>query len=173
MPQGKSEGVGLAIHLHETADMASHADVLRRGTQMSREITGVGRVAEDAVALLVGRMLDRVSGQRVAGQAELIGGEERVMYVAPLTLATVWQAVQPIEIAVWTYFPVGFVIVALKTFGRINVGRESYWMLPKVGTRRGSEQEQRQNDQESEERNERAAQVKEKHIGHRLPRTNF
>jgi hypothetical protein len=54
--------------------MAGHADVLGRSIQMGGEITGVWRVAEDAVALLVRRMLDGVRGQSVAGQAELIGG---------------------------------------------------------------------------------------------------
>jgi hypothetical protein len=141
--------------------------------QMSRKITGVRRVAKNAVALLVRRMLDRVIGQRVAGQTEMSRRRGKrdirgAFDVGDCVAGGTAHRDSRVDI-----FPRRFVIVALKTFGRINVGRESYWMLPKVGTRRGSEQEQRQNDQESEERNERAAQVKEKHIGHRLPRTNF
>jgi hypothetical protein len=42
--------------------VASHGDVLRRGVEIGWEITGVGRVAENAVALFVRRMLDGVSG---------------------------------------------------------------------------------------------------------------
>jgi hypothetical protein len=72
--------VRLAIHLHEAANVAGHADVLRRGVKMGWEITGVGRVAKAAVALLVRRMLDRVRGELMAGDAELIGGR-RETYV--------------------------------------------------------------------------------------------
>jgi hypothetical protein len=39
---------------------------------MGWELTGVGRVAENAVALLVRRMLDGVSGHCVASKAESI-----------------------------------------------------------------------------------------------------
>ena len=76
----KSECARLAIHFHEAADVASHADVLRRGVQMGWEMTGVARVAESAVALLIKRMLGGVSGHGVAGKAESrLLGEVRVM----------------------------------------------------------------------------------------------
>ena len=75
----ESESVCLAIHLHETAGTWQAIQTSRRGVEMGREITGVRRVAEDAVALLVRRMLDAVSGQGVASKAELMGGEERLM----------------------------------------------------------------------------------------------
>lgn len=41
---------------------------------MRRKITGVGRMAEAAVTLLVRGMLDGVGGEFVAGDAELVGG---------------------------------------------------------------------------------------------------
>ena len=96
----EGESVRLAIHLHETADVASHTDVLRRGVQMGRKITGVWRVAEDAVALLVRRMLDGVSGQGVASKAELSGGRGKSDEGGALNVSDEWQTVQPMEIAV-------------------------------------------------------------------------
>ena len=82
----KSERARLAIHLHETPDVAGHTDVLRRGVQMRRETTGVGRVAKAAVALLVRGMLDRVGGELVAGDAELIGGRRETDKGSPLNV---------------------------------------------------------------------------------------
>jgi hypothetical protein len=73
------ESASLSIYLHETTDVASHTNVLRRSMKLGREITGVRRVAEDAMALLVRWMLDRIGGERMAIKAELGRGEERVM----------------------------------------------------------------------------------------------
>lgn len=133
--------MGLAIHFHESADVASHANVLWRGIEMGRKITGVRRVAKDAVALFVRAMRERVSGQGVAGQAQLSGRRRksyvgRAFHVGDRVAARAAHRDSCVDI-----LPRGFVIVALKTFGRINVGRESYWMLPKVGPRRGSERQ--------------------------------
>jgi hypothetical protein len=50
------ESASLSIDLHETTYMASHTNFLRRSIKLGREITGVRRVAEDAVAFLVRRM---------------------------------------------------------------------------------------------------------------------
>lgn len=57
----KGESVALTIDFHAAADMASHADFLRRGMQLGGEIAGVGGVAGNAVALLVGKMANRIS----------------------------------------------------------------------------------------------------------------
>jgi len=155
--------VRLAIHLHEAADVAGHADVLRRGVQMGWEITGVGRVAENAVALLVRRMLDGVSGHCVAGKAELTArrGKSDVrgaFHVGNRVAGGAAHGDSGVDV-----LPCGLVVVTRKTFGGIYIGGEKDGMLVKVGSSRRSEQQQRHNDQESEERNERAARVKEKH----------
>jgi hypothetical protein len=54
--------------------VASDTDVLRRGVELRPEITGVRRMAEDAVALPVRQMLNGVGGQGVASKAESSGG---------------------------------------------------------------------------------------------------
>lgn len=56
----KSKGARLAIDLHEIANVASHADLLRRRVELRGEIAGVRRMAEDAVALFVSGVLDGV-----------------------------------------------------------------------------------------------------------------
>ena len=43
--------------------------------------------------------------------------------MAPFTLATAWQVVQPMEIAVWTYFPVALSLDT-QAFGGIYIGGE-------------------------------------------------
>lgn len=83
----KGERARFAIHLHETPDVARHTDVLRRGVKMRRKITGVGRVAKAAVALLVRRMLDGIGGELVAGDAELIGGRRETDVRRPLNVS--------------------------------------------------------------------------------------
>ena len=113
--------MGLAIHFHESADMAGHTDVLGRGVQMRRKITGMRRVAKEAVALFVGWMLDRVCGQGVACQAELIGrgGKSdigRALDIGHRVADGTTHRDGRVDI-----LSRGFVMVALKTFGRIDV----------------------------------------------------
>lgn len=57
----KGESVALTIDFHAATDMASHANFLWRGTQFGGEIAGMRGVAGNAVALLVGRMANRIS----------------------------------------------------------------------------------------------------------------
>jgi hypothetical protein len=57
----KGESVALTIDFHAATDMASHANVLRRGVQLGGEIAGVRGVARNAVALFVGKMANRIS----------------------------------------------------------------------------------------------------------------
>ena len=54
---------------------------------MRRKITGVGRVAKAAVALLVRRVLDGIGGELVAGDAELIGGKRETDVRRPLNVS--------------------------------------------------------------------------------------
>jgi hypothetical protein len=59
--------------------------------------------------------------------------------------------------------PRGFVIVALKAFGRINVGRESHWMLPKVGAGRRKQSQHDRCNQECGAKNEAVGRKRERH----------
>ncbi|MGB9198940.1 MAG: hypothetical protein WCB53_18610 [Terriglobales bacterium] len=138
----KSEGMRLAIHLHEAADVAGHADILRRGIEMGWEITGVGRVAEDTVALLVRRMLDGVSGHGMAGKAESIArrGKSDVggaFHVSDRVAGGAAHGDSGVDVLPW-----GLVAVALATFGGISFCGEKDGMLVKVGARRRSEKQQ-------------------------------
>ena len=153
----------LAIHFHEAADVASHADVLRRGVEMGGEITGVGRVAENAVALLVRRMLDGVSGHCVAGKAELIArrGKSDVggaFHVGDRVAGGAAHGDSGVDV-----LPCDLVVVALETFGGINVGGEKDGMLVEVGARRRSEKQQDDSNQECGGKNEAMASVRESH----------
>ena len=138
-------------------------NVLRRGVQMGREITGVWRVAEDAVALLVRRMLDGVSGQGMAGQAGLIGGRGQsdvrgALHVGDRVAGGAAHGNGGVDV-----LPRGLVVVALETFGGINVGGEKDGMLVKVGARRRSEKQQDESNQDCGEKNEAVARVRERH----------
>jgi len=160
---GESESVRLAIHLHETADVASHTDVLRRGVQMGREITGVWRVAEDAVALLVRRMLDRVSGQGVASKAELSGGRGKSDVGGALNIGDrVANGATHGDRGV-NVLPCGLVFVTLETFGGIDLGGQKDGMLVEVGTRRRSEKQQDEGSQECGENNQAVAHGRKWH----------
>jgi hypothetical protein len=128
--------VRLPIHLHETSDVASHADVLRRGVQMRQKLTGVGRVAKAAVAVLVRGMLDRVRGEIVAGEAELISGRRGTdvrgaLHVGDRVADGAAHGHGGVDV-----LPCCLVFVALDTFRGIEVGWQSDGMLVKVGTRR-------------------------------------
>lgn len=57
----------------------------------------------------------------------------------------------------------GLVLVALETFGGINVGGEKDGMLVKIGARRRSEKQQDESNQECGEKNEAVARVREWH----------
>lgn len=150
----ESDSVCLAIHLHETADVASHTEVLRRGVQMGREITGVWEVAEDAVALLVSRMLDRVSGQGEASKAELIGGRGKSDVGGALNVGDgVADDAAHGDRGV-NVLPCGLVVVTLETFGGIDFGGQKDGMLAKVGTQRRSGKQQDKNSQECGEKNQ-------------------
>lgn len=115
----EGESVRLAIHLHETADVASHTDVLRRSVQMGREITRVCRVAEDAIALLVRRMLDGVTGHGVASKAELSGGRGKsdvggALNVGDRMADSAAHGDRGVNVS-----PCGLVVVTLEIFGGI------------------------------------------------------
>ncbi len=140
----------LAIHLHEAADVAGHADILRRGVHMGGEITGVWRVAENAVALLVRRMLDGVSGHCVAGKAELIArrGKSDVggaFHVGNRVAGGAAHGDSGVDV-----LPCGLVVVTRKTFGGIYIGGEKDGMLVKVGSSRRSEKQQDDSSQGAE-----------------------
>lgn len=159
----QSQGVRLAIHLHEATDMASHADILRRGEQMRGEITGVGRVAEATVTLLVGRMLHRVRGQLVTGEAELIGGRREsdvscTLYVGDRVTSCAAHRDSGVDI-----LSRGFVLVACETFGGIDVCGESHGMLVKVGSSRRRRKQQEENNQQCGAKNELVGRVGERH----------
>jgi hypothetical protein len=144
----KREGVRLAIHLHETPDVASHADILRRGVQKCRKVTRVGRVTENAVAILVGRMLNGVSGQRVASKAELIGrsGEidvSRAFDIGHRVAGSAARRNRSVDV-----LPRGHLLVALDTFGRINICGEKDGMRMNIGA--GSRNESQQNRKNSQ-----------------------
>jgi hypothetical protein len=116
--------------------MTSHADILRRGVQLGGEITGVGGVAEDAVAILVGRMLDGVRRQCVARHAELIGWRSKSDVRGTLDVCdSVANGATHGDSSV-DVLPFGLVAVAFETFRGINVGWENNWMLAHVGARR-------------------------------------
>lgn len=132
---GESEGAGFAIHSHKVSDVACHADVLRRGVQLSGKITDVRRVAKSAVALFVGGMLDRVSGLGVTRKAELIRGRGKCDVRGAFDVGDGVADCAAHRNSSVDILPLGFVIMAFKTFGRINVSRERHWMLPKVGAR--------------------------------------
>ena len=139
-----------AIHLHEAADVAGHADVLRRGVQMGWEITGVGRVAENAIAVLVRGMLDGVSGHCVAGKAELIAwrGKSDVggaFHVGDRMAGGAAAGDSGVDV-----LPCGLVVVTRKTLGGIYIGREKDGMLVKVGPSRRSEKQQDDSSQSAE-----------------------
>ncbi len=157
------QGVRLAIHLHETADMASHADFLRRGAQMREEITGVWRVAEVAVTLLVGGMLHRVRGQLVTGEAELIGGRGESDVSSTLDGGDRVADCAAHRDSGVDILSRGLVLVARETFGSINVRGESHGMLVKIGTRRGSRKHQEESSQECGEKNGAVGRVRERH----------
>jgi len=159
----EGESVRLAIHLHETADVASHTDVLRRGVQMGRKITGVWRVAEDAVALLVRWMLDGVSGQGVASKAELSGGIGKSDVGGALDVGDrVADGAAHGDRGV-NVLPCGLVVVTLETFGGIDFGRQKDGMLVKVGTRRRSGKQQDERSQECGEKNQAVARGRKLH----------
>jgi hypothetical protein len=160
---GESESVRLAIHLHETADVASHTDVLRRGVKMGREITGVWRVAEDAVALLVRRMLDRVSGQGVASKAELSGGRGKSDVGGALNIDDrVANGATHGDRGV-NVLPCGLVFVTLETFGGIDFGGQEDRVLVKVGTQRRSGKQQDESSQECGKKNQAVARGRKWH----------
>jgi hypothetical protein len=117
---------------------------------MSWEITGVGRVAENAVALFVRRMLDGVSGHCVAGKAELIArrGKSDVggaFHVGDRVAGGAAHGDSGVDV-----LPCGLVVVALETFGGINVGGEKDGMLVEVGASRRSEKQQDDSSQGAE-----------------------
>jgi len=130
---------------------------------MGWEITGVWRVAENAVALLVRRMLDGVNGQGVAGQAELIGGRGKsdvggALHVGDRVAGGAAHGDSSVDV-----LSCGLVFVALETFGGINVGGEKDGMLVKLGARRRSEKQQDESNQECGEKNEAVARLRERH----------
>ncbi len=144
--------------------MASHADFLRACAQMPREITGVGRVAEATVTLLVGGMLHRVRGQLVTGEAELIGGRREgdvscTFYVGDRVTNCAAHRDSCVHI-----LSRRFVLVARETFGGIDVCGESHGMLVKVGSSRRSRKKQREEDnQQCGAKNEAVGRVRERH----------
>jgi hypothetical protein len=159
----ESEGVGLPIHLHETSDVASHADVLRRGVQMRRKITGVGRVAKAAVALLVRGVLDRVRGETVARDAELIGGRRETdvrgaLHVSDRVANGAAHRYGGVDV-----LPGCLVFVAFETFRGIEVSWQNDGMLVKVGTRRRSGKQQDESNHERGEKKKPVARVRERH----------
>jgi hypothetical protein len=159
----ESEGVGLPIHLHETLDVTSHADILRRGVQVRRKITGVGRVAKAAVALLVRGVQDRVRGETVARDAELIGGRRETdvrgtLHVSDRVANSAAHRHGGVDV-----LSCCLVFVALETFRGINVGGKKDRMMVKVGTRRRSGKQQDESNHECGEKNEAAARVRERH----------
>ena len=160
---GESESVRLAIHLHKTADVASHTDVLRRSVQMAREVTGVWRVAEDAVALLVRRMLDRVSGQGVATKAELSGGRGKSDVGGALNIGDRVANGATHGDRGMNILPCGLVFVTLETFGGIDLGGQKDRMLVKVGTQRRSGKQQDEGSQECGENNQTVAHGRKWH----------
>jgi hypothetical protein len=130
---------------------------------MGREITGVWRVAEGAVALLVRRMLDRVSGQGVASKAELSGGGGKSDVGGALNVGDrVADGAAHGDRGV-NVLPCGLVLVTLETFGGIDVGGQKDGMLVKVGTRRRSGKQQGESNQECGEKNQAVARVKKRH----------
>ncbi len=159
----QSEGVRLTIHFHETADVASHADFLRRGAQMRGEITGVWRVAEVAVTLLVGGMLHRVRGQLVTGEAELIRGSGESDVSSTLDGRDRVANCAAHRDSGVDIRPRSLVLVARETFGGIHVCGENHGMLVKVGTRRRSRKYQEESSQEYGEKNGAVGRVRERH----------
>ena len=95
---------------------------------MRREITGVGRVAKAAVALLVRGMLDRVGGELVAGHAELIGGRRETDKRRPLNVADRVANIAAHRTAVCTYFPDALSLWHSRHLeGSTLVGRRTGW----------------------------------------------
>lgn len=130
---------------------------------MGWEVTCVWRVATGAVALLVGKVLDTVSGNRVAGKAELIGGRRksdvgRVLDIGDRVAGGAAHGDGGVDV-----LPSGLVLVALKAFGSIDVGWKKNGMPVKVGARRRSEEQQDETDQECGEKNDAVARVRERH----------
>jgi hypothetical protein len=117
---------------------------------MGGEITGVWRVAENAVALLLRRMLDGVSGHCVAGKAELIArrGKSDVggaFHVGNRVAGGAAHGDSGVDV-----LPCGLVVVTRKTFGGIYIGGEKDGMLVKVGSSRRSEKQQDDSSQGAE-----------------------
>lgn len=115
---------------------------------MSWEITRVRRMAEDAVALLVGRMLDGVRRQGVARYAELIGGRNKSDVGSAFDVGDrVANGATHGDCRVHM-LPRGLVVVAFETLRRVRVCGEKNGMLLNVGARRRSENQQDQSNQE-------------------------
>ncbi len=130
---------------------------------MPREITGVGRVAEATVTLLVGGMLHMVRGQLVTGEAELIGGRREsdvscTLYVRDRVTNCAAHCDSGVDI-----LSRGLVLVACETFGGIDVCGESHGMLVKVGSSRRSRKQQEENNQQCGAKDEALGRVRDRH----------
>jgi hypothetical protein len=124
---------------------------------MGWEITGVGRVAENAIAVLVRGMLDGVSGHCVAGKAELIAwrGKSDVggaFHVGDRMAGGAAAGDSGVDV-----LPCGLVVVTRKTLGGIYIGREKDGMLVKVGPSRRSEKQQDDSSQSAERKRSNGA----------------
>jgi hypothetical protein len=64
----------------------------------------------------------------------------------------------------------GSVVVALETFGGINVGGEKDGMLVQVSARRRGDQQHEKSKKECGQKNEAMARVRERGMGHHSPR---
>jgi hypothetical protein len=138
---------------------------------MGWEITGVGRVAKTAVAFLVRRMLDRVRGELMTGDAELIGGRQETDVRGALNVSDRVANGAAHRHGSVHVLPCCLVFVALETFRGINVGGKNDRMLMNVSTRRISGKQQDERNHECGETNEAMSQVRER--GSHLPRAKI
>jgi hypothetical protein len=159
----ENESVHLPIDLHQSADVASHTHILRRGVQMSGEITGMWRVAKGAVALLVGRMQGRICGQRVASKTELSGRGGKSDVGGPLHVSNGVADRAAHGHSGVNIFSCGLVIVTLQTFAGIHVDRENYGVRMKVGASKRDAKHHNHNNDEGTETFRAVPHVSEMH----------
>jgi hypothetical protein len=143
--------------------MAGHADFLRRSVKMGREIASVRRVAEITVAVPVRRMLDTISGLRVAGETELSGGRRKgdigcTLDVGNRVAGGATHGDRSVNILAG-----GLVVVTLKTLGRIEFRWQKDRVPAEVGTRSRSRNQQEDNNRDSGENNRAVARVRKRH----------